>query len=689
MNKKIKSWALLGLIAMLGACGGSDTVTTTATDTTTPDTTTPDTVDTVTDVDNSNLGLAAGVGTAFTVGNALTGLEGNETLSASGSTTVTVYIVNTASDNEKFLGSRDVFFTSTCAQIGLASFSPEKLKASGVATATYQDKGCGRLTGETDAVVVTLGTEDTEGNITEFATATANIQVEAAIVGAIQFVSADFSLIALNGFGTSTTPSLSQLEYQVLDASGNPMPDRTVNFSLDHEFGSASLSLDKAITNQEGKVLVILKAGNVSGVIRVKASLDVLDDDGNVDHVEVTYSDAIVMATSLGDENSFSLAANVFNPHAWDFDQNEVTITASLGDHRQNPVLDGTRIYFTATGGIMTPSCETENGFCDAKWNSGNPRPIDGYVTITAYTRGQGNYQDKNSNGLFDIGESFEAFGEAYIDANGNGTYETEGAYQPILDIDGDGDDSDPDNDNNEFQWDSAGYLVNVDGSSDSSGAYAINSSNFFEEFIDSDNDETFDETPILKYQGVNCSAEAEADGHCADLIDVTSSLRLQMSAGDDVLIEGPFKLSADGRYDEAVTCVDGLSGVSTVAWRVADSRQRRNTVPIGTKIAAVGDDVDIKGESGTGTMGSTYPADILPVWLANNSGLTDANKKYLYLNEKGTEVIVGATRPETIPANNPGYGSLNIEVELLNGLKVLSDPVLVDLDDSDGVNCP
>ncbi len=684
MNKKIKSWALVGLMATLGACGGSDTTTTTTAAADTPDATTPDTVDTVTDVDNSNLGLANDVGSAATVGVALTGLVGNETLSASGSTTVTVYIVNTASDNEKFLGSRDVFFTSTCAQIGLASFSPEKLKASGVATATYQDKGCGRLTGETDAVVVTLGTEDTEGNIIEeFATATANIQVEAAIVGAIQFASADFSLIALNGFGTTATPSLSQLEYQVLDASGNPMPDRTVNFSLDHEFGSASLSLEKAITNQEGKVLVILKAGNVSGVVRVKASLDVLDDAGNVDHVEVTYSDAIVMATSLGDQNSFSLAADKFNPHAWDFDKNEVTITASLGDHRQNPVLDGTRIYFTATGGIMVSSCETENGFCDAKWNSGNPRPIDGYVTITAYTRGQGNYQDKNSNGLFDIGESFEAFGEAYIDANGNGTFETEGAYQPILDIDGDG--------NNEFHWDSSGYLVNVDGSSDSSGVYAVNNSNFFEEFIDSDNSETFDGTPALKYQGVNCSALAEADGHCAELIDVTSSLRLQMSAGDDVFIEGPFKLSADGRYDETVTCVDGLSGVSTVAWRVADSAQRRNTVPIGTKITAVGDDVDVKGESGTGTMGSKSPVDVLPVWLlqSDNVGLTDANKKYNYLNERGTEVIVGVTRPETIPANNPGYGSLAIEVELLSGLKVSSNSVLVDLDDSDGVFCP
>ena len=685
MNKKIKSWALLGLIATLGACGGSDTTTTTtATDTDT--TTTPDTVDTVTDVENSNLGLADGVGTAFTVGVAKTGQEDGEVLSASGSTSVTVYIVNTAEDNKKFLGARDVFFTSTCAQVGLAEFSPEKLKVSGEAKSTYIDKGCGKLTGDTDTIVVTLGEEDIEGNITQYATATAEIDVAAAIVGAIQFVQADFTVIAIKGSGTADTPSLSQLEFQVLDASGNPMPDRTVNFSLDHEFGDASLSLESAITNQEGKVLVILKAGNAAGDIRVKASLDVLDAEGNVDYQETTLSPSIVMATSLGDENSFSLGADIFNPRGWDFNNTEVAITANLADHYQNPVLDGTQIYFTATGGMIEESCKTVKGKCTAKWWSADPRPVDGYVTILAHTRGQGNYNDKNANGLFDLGESFESFGEAFIDANGNGSFETEGAYQPDLDVDNDG--------NPEFFWGADSYLVNVN----NNGTYSPDSANFFEEFVDSNNNQTFDGTPTLFYQGVNCAADAVAAGHCegvddnTNLIDVTSSLRLQMSAGSDHYFEGPFTYNTvTGRYDILDQCVPGDGTLTNVAWLISDSKERKNTVPMGTKITAVGDDVEIKGENGTGTIGSTYPSLVLPVWEAipENSAKTAAVRRHDYLNDKGTLVVVGVTEPDTPPTNSPGYGSLKIEVDRLDGTKVSSPTVFVDLDSTNGVNCP
>ncbi len=624
----------------------------------------------------------------------MTGLDENESLSSGGSTTVTVFVVDESSENAEYLGSSDIFFTSTCAQVGLAEFTPSKLQASGTATATYKDKGCGKVSGSDDNIVVTLGSEDDEGNITSVATARATINVEAAVVGAIQYVQADPSLIALMGFGTSETPSLTKVEFQVVDVAGNPMPDRTVTFSLDHEYGSAELSLESAITGQDGKVLVILNAGNVAGTVRIKAGVDILKVDSEgvveldsnqdpiVDHTVTTMSAPIVMATSLGDQNSFSLASTEFNPRAWNYDGTQVTITAHLGDHNQNPVLDGTLIYFTATGGLIEPSCETVKGACPVTWTSANPRPIDGYVKILAHTRGQGDYQDANRNGLFDLGESFQSYAEAWVDANGNGTYESDGAYQPQLDIDGE----------QILFWDAAAYEVYVS----SNGTYTKGSSNFYEEFIDSDNSGTFDKDPTAFYQGVNCSDAAVAEGHCAQLMDVTKSLTLQMSAGNDYFVEGPFLWdAASDKFDTSteVSCVDVETSNKTVGWRIADSRERRNHLPLGTKISFSGTDAGIDSESGSGSMANTHPPAVLPVWEAywdaNPAGPANdftTDKKYDYLNARGTMVWVTIKAPDS--ATKP-FGTMKLQLDLLNGLKVIPEKGVVTVDIDAAFTCP
>ncbi len=316
MKNIIKNLALLGLLAILAACGGSDTTTTTSAAADDP---ADDTPDPIADVPSDQIGLGSGLGSSFLNGVAETALANGETLSPSGSTTVTVTLVNLDNNNEEFLGLRDVFFISTCTQVGLAEFTPASVKASGVATATYKDKGCGKTDGTIDNVVVYVGTQDDDGNITADATARTTIDVAAAKIGAIQYISASPSTIALSGFGTDETPSLSTIEYQVVDQSGNAMPDRVVSFELDHEYGNAALSLTSASTDQEGKVAVILNAGNASGSVRVKASVDITDDAGAVTDTITTLSIPIVMATSLGDQNSFTLSASAFNPPAWSF----------------------------------------------------------------------------------------------------------------------------------------------------------------------------------------------------------------------------------------------------------------------------------------------------------------------------------------------------------------------------------
>jgi hypothetical protein len=689
MKTKIITWSLISLMAFLTACGGSDSPVTQSTaepeakaDESESDTT----PDTVADVPDESIGLGSGVGTEYVDQVAAIGLTGSESLSASGSTTVTVNVVNLDNGNSEFLGLRNIYFLSTCSQVGLAEFTPSTLQASGVATATYQDKGCGKEFGSTDNVVVYIGEQDEDGNIIAEATARTTIDVEAARIGAIQYVGSSASIIALNGYGTEDVPSLSSIEFQVVDESGNAMPDRTVEFSLDHELGNALLSLNKAVTNQEGKVSVILNSGNAPGNIRVKARVDVLDTSGTLIKSISTSSPAVAMATSLADYDSFTLSASHFNAGGWDWSGTPVSITARLGDHYQNPVVDGTSVYFRATGGSIEESCETQNGACSVTWVSQNPRPVDGVATITAQTRGQGGFQDSNSNGLFDLGESFTSHRESYVDANGNNAFDEGSAYQPDLDIDDDG--------ANDFHWNDEAYQVNVDpDGAVGPGDYIVGESNFYEEFIDSNKNGVWDSVAATKFQGDNCSEAALADGHCAEQIDMVKTIRLGMSASTSAYIEGPFLWSsALGRYDTSkeISCVDASTtgGAQSIAWRISDSIERRNHLPLGTSTNLNLSDVKVLADN-TGLIASHYPVESLPVWEAKpeNAGLTGDEKRYKYLSERGHLVAANVVRMDDLSGTSPtGLGSVVLEVDTTNGDTFNSNTLAVDFIGSDSM---
>ncbi len=675
MNKIIKKLTLVTFLAMLAACGGSDgdvTGGSASTDTTEEEAeereeTEPDPVE---EIEVANLGLGSGVGTAYSNGEIQTSLSVNETLSANGTTSVTVDIVDLSDANAHYLGVQQVFFRSTCSQLGLAEFSPEEMEASATATSTYKDKGCGKEAGATDNVVVYIGEASDDSSIDVIATARGSIDVEAAIIGAVQFITVTDSTIALDGFGTETSPALSEIEFQVIDESGNPMPDRTVRFVLDHELGGASLSLTTAITDQDGRVKTMLNSGNVSGVVRIKALVDVKDIDGAVLKTISTLSTPVTMATSLADQNSSSIALSSYNAPAWNVNGETVSVTVHLGDHYQNPVIDGTSVYFRATGGIVESSCVTSNGACSVNWISANPRPVDGLVTIVAYTRGAGNYQDSNSNGLFDLKESFESFGESYIDANGDGIYSTTGTYQPDVDLDGDG--------TADFLWADSAYLVTVD----NSGTYEAGSSNFYEEFIDSNNNNSIDETPSGKYQGVNCTDAAIEEGHCAEQVDIVLSTRLQMSTSNDAYIEGPFAWdSTEKKFDTSteLECVDASSASQLIGWRISDSKARRNNLAMESSIGFDTVDVDVVTSTGGGAVLSNYPVDTYSVWLDNHGAVKGPDAKYDYLAERGHIVAANILRPETFTTVT-GIGSISAEVKTTSSESILSSSLNVDL---------
>lgn len=637
MSINIKNWAFISLLALLTACGGSDPTTTTPV--TTPPVTTPDDT-TVPEVDlgdpDANVGIGYGIGVEFKNGVAFPALT---SLSSGGSTSVTINLVDIDNANAVYLGQRTIKFNSYCAQLGLAEFTPSSIQASGLGISNYQDKGCGKQDNVFVSMVEEVTSDDGDVSFKVLATATTIIDVKLPVVGSIKFKSADPAAIALKGVGSDFLPEISTLQFEVMDRSGNPMFAKEVRFKLDHIIGDVSLSRDSAVTNLEGIATIQLLSGRVNGSVRVSATVDVEDEDGNYVTDISTQSNPVGMTTGLPDQNSFSIGANILNPHAWDVNGTTVAITVRVADHYQNPVPDGTIVVFNAEGGSVIGNCSTFNGACSVNWVAQNPKPIDGIVTIVGRTVGVSDYQDLNSNGLFDIGEPFVSQGEVFTDANGNGVFDKDAVYMPDVDFNADT--------ISDVFWDSTVM-------------------NFFEEFFDYNNNGVRDTAPAV-YQGVSCSDAAIAAGHCATLGEVSDSVQLIMSEGWNPNIEGPFILNqTTDRFETLVTCIDVSGGQRDVMWRVSDSAERRNKLPNGASVEFTSDSwLEFKSGGNSERIANYYAPLRFDKWslLSNNSGLSNEDKKYKYLNERGHTYMAGIAYDITTTTRIDDIGDVSLKV--------------------------
>jgi len=133
---------------------------------------------------------------------------------------------------------------------------------------------------------------------------------------------------------------------------------------------------------------------------------------------------------------NFSLLASetqptVIDPTTGIFTKTDVTMTVFIGDRNNQILTDKHTIYFRTEYGTITPSCITENGYCEVTWSAikrpeaGGPGD-DMRVTIVAYTVGEESFTDTNGNGIFDDddGSAFIDLEEPYVDANENGIYD-------------------------------------------------------------------------------------------------------------------------------------------------------------------------------------------------------------------------------------------------------------------------
>lgn len=349
---------------------------------------------------------------------------GVDALSAFGSTSVEV----TASSAGIPLANQTITFTSRCASTGTAALSSSaRTDSQGIATASYQDRGC-------------AGTDTVTASFSGMATSTSLLPVQAPAAGSVQFLGASPSAITLRGAGGAGRQESAVVRFRVVDVANNPLGGRRVAFGLSTSVGGISLSSGEAISDAvSGEAQVTVSAGTVATPVRVTATTT-----GSGGASLTTQSDLLSISVGLPDQDSMSLSVGTFNIDGADYDGVLTGITVRLGDVFNNPVPDGTAVNFITEGGMIgelldpqrpTGRCLTVNAECSVVLRSQNPRPADGRITIVAYAIGEESFTDANGNGRSDAGE-FNNVGEVFRDDNFNGVKD---AGEMFIDFNGNG----------------------------------------------------------------------------------------------------------------------------------------------------------------------------------------------------------------------------------------------------------
>lgn len=329
-----------------------------------------------------------------------------------------------------------VTFSSICASEPTASGTGTKAvltssattSASGTVTVSYRDNGCAK----TDTVTATVaGTTVTNS---------APLTVNPPDIGALQFVAASPTTIALQGTGGQTT---STVQFKVVDSAGNPLSGTSVTMTLSTSVGGITMSTATATSDGAGLVQTIVSSGTISTPVRVTASAPGVAAGTTLN----TQSSQLTITTGIPDQDSFSLAASTINTEGWFIDGLTSTLTARLSDHFNNPAPDGTTINFTTEGGSVFGTCSTVNGACTTTFTTQQPRPSNGRVTVLAYAVGEESFTDLDGDGLADLApnEMLDANGnstdmpEAFVDYNEDGIRQSVSPNEPFIDFNSDG----------------------------------------------------------------------------------------------------------------------------------------------------------------------------------------------------------------------------------------------------------
>ncbi|GAA4032366.1 hypothetical protein [Actimicrobium antarcticum] len=303
-----------------------------------------------------------------------------------------------------------------------------------VTPATVTTDGTGKASSTYTANSTTIpGCAGANVNVTAAAASASSlsgtIAVQPTLATNIQFVSATPQLIYLVG---SVGATQSQVSFKVVDSSGNPLQNQSLNLSLTNAAPGVSLgtvgntSTVAATTNSAGVVSVPVFSGSIPTSLQVNA---VLASNQSVS----SKSNTLLVASGVPVQSATSIAAEKLSIEGLFTDGVSTNITLSLADRQGNPVPVGTSVNFVASSGVMVPatcvvpalSDGTSASSCTTSIRSQGTRPANGRVAILAYTPGEEDFVDANGNNVYDAGETFTDLGNAYRDDNFSNLFDT------------------------------------------------------------------------------------------------------------------------------------------------------------------------------------------------------------------------------------------------------------------------
>ena len=180
-----------------------------------------------------------------------------------------------------------------------------------------------------------------------------------------------------------------EIIFEVRDSSGI-LIDESNSVELSFMFGANPgggeyLYPASAMTNALGKAAVTLNTGTIAGVVQIIAETTF---EG-----QIIRSKPILIAVHGGFpvQDLFYVFCEKLNYPSWGIINEDITVTALLGDKYHNPVRPGTSVYFTTNSGVIFGSDQTDDFGSASVSLRTEPWPDDpvygaGFFTVTAST---------------------------------------------------------------------------------------------------------------------------------------------------------------------------------------------------------------------------------------------------------------------------------------------------------------
>lgn len=299
--------------------------------------------------------------------------------------------------------------TSQCVGDGTATLVLGSI-ANGIQSATYTNNGCLR---GTDRITASIGTS----------TQSISLAVDSANIGAIQFIGTDLSgtSIVLKGSGGLGRKESAVVTFKVVDQNNNGLAGVNVSFRATTTTGGLTVLPASGTTDSTGQVTTTVSSGTIPTPVRVIA--EAVRNGRTISGL----SDTLTVSTGLPIQRSMSLSVDKYNIEGLNYDAEEARVTVMMADQYGNPISDNTAISFVTEGGAIGSSaqgaCTTSNGGCTVSLKSQQFKPVNGRVTVLAYSQGVENFTDSNGDGQYTC--------TSYTDANGN----IPAVYRPLIDI--------------------------------------------------------------------------------------------------------------------------------------------------------------------------------------------------------------------------------------------------------------